>query len=54
MYFNIGREKKQQLLDFYRKEALDSRRKKEEAKKLKIQEELNYLHKKEQEEVETE
>ena len=54
MYFNLDREKKQRILNYYKKEALDSRRRKEAAKKLKIQEELNYLHQKEKEEYETE
>ena len=54
MYFNLDREKKQRILNYYKNEAIDSRRKKEAAKKLKIQEELNYLHEKEQEELETE
>ena len=54
MFFNLDHEKKQRILNYYKNEALDSRKKKEAAKKLKIQEELNYLHKKEQEELETE
>ena len=54
MYFNLDREKKQKILNYYKQEALDSRRKKEAQKKLKIQDELNFLHKKEQEELETE
>ena len=54
MYFNLDREKKQRILDYYKNEALASRLKKQEAKKLKIQEELDYLHQKEEEELETE
>ena len=54
MFFNLDREKKRSILNYYKNEALDSRKKKEAAKKLKIQEELNYLHEKEQEELETE
>ncbi len=54
MYFNLDREKKLKILNYYKKEALDSKRKKEAQKKLKIQDELNFLHKKEQEELETE
>ena len=54
MYFNLDREKKQRILNYYKNEALDCRKKKEAAKKLKIQEELDYLHEKEQEELETE
>ena len=54
MYFNLDREKKLKILNYYKNEALDSRRKKEAAKKLKIQDELNFLHEKEQEELETE
>ena len=54
MYFNLDREKKQRILNYYKKEALDSRKRKEAAKKLRIQEELNYLHQKEKEELETE
>ena len=54
MFFNLDRQKKLKLLNYYKKEALDSRRKKEAEKKLKIQDELNYLHKKELEELENE
>ena len=44
MFFNLDREKKQRILNYYKNSALDSRKKKEAAKKLRIQEELNYLH----------
>ena len=54
MFFNLDREKKQRILNYYKNSALDSRKKKEAAKKLRIQEELNYLHLKEKEELETE
>lgn len=54
MYFNLDREKKQKILDYYKNEALASRLKKQEAKKLKIQEELDYLHQKEQEDLQAE
>ena len=54
MYFNLDREKKQRIFNYYKKEAFDLRRRKEAAKKLRIQEELNYLHQKEKEEYETE
>ena len=54
MFFNLDRQKKLKLLNYYKKEALDSQRKKEAEKKLKIQDELNYLHKKELEELENE
>ena len=36
MYFNLDREKKQKILNYYKQEAIDSRRKKETQKKLKI------------------
>ena len=54
MYFNLDREKKQKILNYYKQEAIDSRRKKETQKKLKIQDELNFLHEKELEELESE
>ena len=54
MFYNIDRQRKQKLLNYYKKEALDSKMKKEIEKKLKIQDELNYLHKKELEELENE
>jgi hypothetical protein len=54
MYFNLDREKKQKILNYYKQEATDSRRKKETQKKLKIQDELNFLHEKELEELESE
>ena len=44
MYFNLDRQRKQKLLNDYKKELLDYQRKKQEAKKLKIQEERNFLH----------
>ena len=53
MYFNLDREKKQKILNYYKQEAIDSRRKKETQKKLKIQDELNFLHEKELEELES-
>ena len=54
MYFNLDRERKQKILNYYKQEVIDFRRKKEAQKKQKIQEELKYLHEKEQEELETE
>ena len=54
MYFNLDREKKQKILNYYKQEAIDSQRKKEAQKKLKIQDELNFLHEKELEELESE
>ena len=48
MYFNLDRQGKQKILKYYKKEANEYRRKKEEAKKQQIQEELNYLHQREQ------
>ena len=44
MYFNLDRQRKQKLLNDYKKELLDYQRKKQEAKKLKIEEERNFLH----------
>jgi len=44
MYFNLDRQRKQKLLNDYKKELLDYQKKKEEAKKIKIQEERNFLH----------
>ncbi len=43
MYFNLDRQKKQKILNNYKKELLEHQRKKQEAKKLKIQEERNFL-----------
>ena len=54
MYFNLDRERKQKILNYYKQEVIDFRRKKEAQKKQKIQDELKYLHEKEQEELETE
>ena len=48
MYFNLDNQRKQNILKYYQKEANDYRRKKEEEKKQRIQEELNYIHQKEQ------
>ena len=38
MYFNLDREKKQRILNYYKNESIDSSRKKEAVKKLKIKE----------------
>ena len=52
MYFNLDPEKKQKLLNYYKSEALNYKKQKEQAKQLKIQDELNYLHNIEQKEQE--
>lgn len=44
MYFNLDRLKKQKILNNYKKDLLDFQKKKEEAKKLRIEEERNFLH----------
>ena len=54
MYFNLAPEKKLRILDYYKNEALNYMKQKEQAKKLKIQDELNYLHNLEQIEQENE
>lgn len=54
MYFNLDREKKQKILDYYKKDLLDYERKKKEVKQAKIQEELNLLHQNELKEKESE
>ena len=54
MYFNLDREQKQKILDYYKKDLLDFERKKKEAKQAKIQEELKLLHENELKEKESE
>ena len=54
MYFNLDREQKQKILDYYKKDLLDFERKKKEAKHAKIQEELKWLHQNELKEKESE
>jgi DNA gyrase/topoisomerase IV subunit A len=54
MYFNLDREQKQKILDYYKKDLLDFERKKKEAKQAKIQEELKWLHQNELKERESE
>ena len=54
MYFNLDREQKQKILDYYKKDLLDFERKKKEAKQAKIQEELKWLHQNELKEKESE
>jgi len=54
MYFNLDREKKQKILDYYKKDLLDFERRKKEAKQAKIQEELKLLHQNELKEKESE
>ena len=44
MYFNLDHQRKLKILKYYQKEADEYRRKKEEAKKQQIQEELYFLH----------
>ena len=53
MYFNLDRQKKQRILDYYRKEANELRKRKQEVKKQQIQEEKNFLHQKEQRQQES-
>ena len=54
MYFNLDREQKQKIFDYYKKDLLEFERKKKEAKQAKIQEELKLLHQNELKEKESE
>lgn len=53
MYFNLDNQKKEKILKYYKNQADEYRRHKEEAKKQRIKEELNYLHQREQKQQET-
>lgn len=53
MYFNLDNQRKQKILNYYKNEADNYRRKKQEAKKQQIQEEINYLREREEKQHES-